>query len=263
MDREPNESHRREPFERRSEPREPVAASKRADDGEDFHGPDRRSRDDRPSQRRKWRETLDKWRQPIIGLAMAGAAAPLIQDGVTPESADKSQRAGVRNADAAKAAEDERAVGERVGERWRESEEQRHRQLTVAGAMSRYNISEKLASDIYDIAVEEDIEPELAYGLVNTESTFRERAVSHVGARGLTQVMPSTGRWVMGRSVDLFDPQENLQVGFRYLRQLIDDYSGDVRKALLAYNRGPGTVNKILKRGGNPDNGYADKVLGG
>ena len=84
-------------------------------------------------------------------------------------------------------------------------------------------------------------------------------------ARGLTQVMPRTARWLMPGTTaeDLYDRQTNLRLGFRYLNQLIDKYRGDVKLALTAYNRGPGTVDRVLKRGGNPDNGYADKVLGG
>ncbi len=62
---------------------------------------------------------------------------------------------------------------------------------------------------------------------------------------------------------DLYARQTNLKLGFRYLNKMIAKYRGDVRLALLAYNRGPGTVDKILKRGGDPNNGYADKVLGG
>jgi soluble lytic murein transglycosylase-like protein len=61
----------------------------------------------------------------------------------------------------------------------------------------------------------------------------------------------------------LFQPETNLRVGFRYLRYLIDKYEGDTELALLAYNRGPGTVDRILDRGGDPDNGYATKVLRG
>ncbi|MGH7481801.1 MAG: lytic transglycosylase domain-containing protein [Longimicrobiales bacterium] len=240
------------PFERR-QPREEADAV----ESEPYRGPDRRAEEQRPSQTRKWRESLEKWRQPLIGLAMAGAAAPLVDQQVSPESTASRQPSGSKDV------AEPRAPGEEVGDRWREVEENRHRELTVAGAVSRYGITEELASDIYDIAVEEKIEPELAYGLVNTESTFRQQVTSWAGARGLTQVMPSTARWIMGRNVDLFDPQENLRTGFRYLRKLIDDYGGDIRKALLAYNRGPGTVNRILDRGGNPDNGYADKVLDG
>jgi soluble lytic murein transglycosylase-like protein len=54
----------------------------------------------------------------------------------------------------------------------------------VVAAVDRYSISRDLAEDIYDIAKESNIEPRLAYGLVKTESTFNERAVSPVGAAG-------------------------------------------------------------------------------
>jgi soluble lytic murein transglycosylase-like protein len=52
-------------------------------------------------------------------------------------------------------------------------------------------------------------------------------------------------------------------VGFKYLRHLLDQFDGNEKLALTAYNRGPGTVSKLLKRGRNPDNGYAEKVLTG
>jgi soluble lytic murein transglycosylase-like protein len=139
------------------------------------------------------------------------------------------------------------------------------REKSVSGAVSRYGIARELAEEIHDIATEAGIDPAMAFGLVKTESTFDPRAVSGVGARGLTQVMPRTARWLMPgtKAEDLYDRQTNLRLGFRYLSQLIDKYRGDVRLALTAYNRGPGTVDRVLKRGGNPDNGYADKVLGG
>jgi soluble lytic murein transglycosylase-like protein len=137
--------------------------------------------------------------------------------------------------------------------------------VRVQAAMQQFGISEALAGDIYDIARQENIDPEVAYGLVRTESTFDERAVSHVGARGLTQVMPRTARGVIpGTTTDqLFERKTNLRLGFRYLDQLVQKYRGNVELALTAYNRGPGTVDKVLKRGGNPDNGYAGKVLRG
>ena len=108
-------------------------------------------------------------------------------------------------------------------------------------------------------------EPEIAYGLVKVESRFKHRAVSHVGARGLTQVMPATARWLEPgiTNEDLFDRHTNLRLGFGYLRDLIEKYDGNIRLALLAYNRGPGTVDRVLRQGGDPNNGYADMVLEG
>lgn len=126
-----------------------------------------------------------------------------------------------------------------------------------------YPVTERLARSIVDAALEHGIEPEMAFGLVRAESSFRNGATSHVGAVGLTQLMPRTARWLEpGVSVrDLRDPDTNLRIGMRYLRQLIDKYDGNERLALLAYNRGPGTVDRVLKRGGNPNNGYVEKVL--
>jgi soluble lytic murein transglycosylase-like protein len=152
-------------------------------------------------------------------------------------------------------------IASRIGEATADEDREKH----VASAMSRYGIARDLAEDIYDMAAEAGIDAAMAFGLVKTESTFNPRAVSGVGARGLTQVMPRTARWLMPGTTaeDLYDRQTNLRLGFRYLNQLIDKYRGDVKLALTAYNRGPGTVDRVLKRGGNPDNGYADKVLGG
>src|SRR5690606_39210269 len=109
------------------------------------------------------------------------------------------------------------------------------------------------------------IDPKIAFRLVKTESNFDHRAVRHVRARCLTPLMPQTARWLMPgiTNDDLFDREINLRLGFNYLRDLIDQYDGDVRLALLAYNRGPGTVNRVLARGGDPNNGYADMVLSG
>ncbi|HEX2078192.1 MAG TPA: lytic transglycosylase domain-containing protein [Longimicrobium sp.] len=127
-----------------------------------------------------------------------------------------------------------------------------------------YTISEKLAQLIYREAVENEIDPEIAFGLVRTESEFKDYATSRVGAIGLTQLMLPTARWFKRDATerDLRDSQTNLEIGFRYLNELIDRYDGDVELALTAYNRGTGTVDRVLKRGGNPDNGYAGKVMG-
>ncbi|HEX6036559.1 MAG TPA: lytic transglycosylase domain-containing protein [Longimicrobium sp.] len=128
-----------------------------------------------------------------------------------------------------------------------------------------YDLSDELARQIYAAAVRNEIDPHLAFGLVRTESEFKDYATSHVGAVGLTQLMVPTARWFKkGATVaDLRDSETNLEIGFRYLGELIDRYEGDVELALTAYNRGTGTVDRVLKRGGDPDNGYAGKVLAG
>lgn len=127
-----------------------------------------------------------------------------------------------------------------------------------------YRVSEKLARTIHELALEAEIDPDVAFGLVRAESSFRTTATSPVGAVGLMQLMPATARWMQPgvTRAQLRDPDTNLRVGFKYLRYLMDKYDGNEKLALLAYNRGPGTVDKALKRGRNPDNGYADFVMG-
>jgi soluble lytic murein transglycosylase-like protein len=92
----------------------------------------------------------------------------------------------------------------------------------------------------------------LLFGLIRQESVFTEDAKSHAGALGLMQVMPSTGRLLYRKEngkgrPDLKDPDANLRLGARYLRQLLDTFSGDTAAALAAYNAGPGRVRAWKK----------------
>ncbi len=129
----------------------------------------------------------------------------------------------------------------------------------------RYKIPADLAESIYDIALSEGIDPKIAFALVDVESDFYHKAVSSKGAVGLTQVMPATARLLKPgvAYADLFDHETNLRLGFRFLRDMIAYYHGDVNLALTAYNRGPGVVDKIRRSGGDPSNGYARAVTGG
>jgi soluble lytic murein transglycosylase-like protein len=137
--------------------------------------------------------------------------------------------------------------------------------LAAATYAQRFRIPPPLARSIYKAARDEDISPDVAFGLVRAESSFRPRVVSPAGAVGLTQVLPSTGRWIVPGTTrrDLMDPETNLRVGFRYLRYLYEKYDGDEALALTAYNRGPGTVDRHLRQGRNPDNGYVEMVRTG
>jgi soluble lytic murein transglycosylase-like protein len=139
---------------------------------------------------------------------------------------------------------------------------QLERAKQVIGYSSRYKISADLAGNIMDVAQAEGIDPELAFRLVKLESDFNVHATSPVGAVGLTQVMPSTAKYyVKGITREkLYDPNTNLRVGFRYLRGLVSEYNGDVKLALLVYNRGPVAVAKSRAQGDSPSNGY-DRIL--
>jgi soluble lytic murein transglycosylase-like protein len=152
-----------------------------------------------------------------------------------------------------------------VARQWSERMMARERELVVASFAKEFKIPVTLAETIHTAALEENIAPKMAFGLVKAESSFRTAAVSPVGAVGLTQVMPATARWLVPGTTrrDLMDTNTNLRIGFKYLRQLIDQYDGDEKLALTAYNRGPGTVARLMSRGADPDNGYADKVLTG
>jgi hypothetical protein len=123
---------------------------------------------------------------------------------------------------------------------------------------SKFDIPADLAATIFDVALSERLDPDLAFELVQLESNFNPRAMSRVGAIGLAQVMPSTAV-LYDRTVtrdDLYDPKTNLRIGFQYLRRLIGLYGGDVRLALLAYNVGEAQVDKARAEGRNPLDGY-------
>lgn len=74
------------------------------------------------------------------------------------------------------------------------------------------------------------------------ESAFNARAVSPKGAQGLMQIMPGT-QSVVGVT-DPFDPGQSIEGGARYLRMMLDQFGGDPRRALAAYNAGPGAVER-------------------
>src|SRR5690606_15945792 len=129
---------------------------------------------------------------------------------------------------------------------------------------AKYRIPADLSAAIYDIALSEGLDPDLAYRLVRVESGFVRTAVSPMGAVGLTQVMPSTAEELSPGIAyhELFERDTNLRLGFRYLRQLLEKYNGDLHLALTAYNRGPGTGDGVAHAGGDAYVCAASAVLG-
>ena len=95
---------------------------------------------------------------------------------------------------------------------------------------------------IHDKAEKYDLDPALVAAVVETESRFRAGARSQVGARGLMQLMPRTGRW-MGAD-NLYDPEQNVEAGAKYLQYLTKRFNGDQKKIIAAYNAGEGNVKR-------------------
>jgi len=86
------------------------------------------------------------------------------------------------------------------------------------------------------------VDPLLLYSVMHQESSFKSRAVSPKGARGLMQLMPGTA--VRYGVTNIFDPRQNIEGGARYLRFLLDHFDGDLHLALAGYNAGEGAVEK-------------------
>ena len=109
-------------------------------------------------------------------------------------------------------------------------------------------------------AAQYGLAPELVRAVVLTESGGNPRAVSHANAYGLMQLTQSTAVSLAGRSLtveQILEPVRNLDLGCKYLRRLLDRY-GDVRLALMAYNAGPGRVDRWRRE--NPQLGPEELV---
>ena len=93
------------------------------------------------------------------------------------------------------------------------------------------------------------------------ESALNPHAVSHVGAKGLTQFMPETWDEVMAETpyADPTNPEDSIKAQSLYMRQLLTKFGGDLRKATAAYNAGPGRVAKLVAKHGDYWAEYAPK----
>lgn len=203
-----------------------------------------------------WRRTL------VLGvLALCAAALPAAAQQENPAPAADSAAVGSASGAAPAAAATGRETMRRLREGVRSAVASPLPEFRYA---RRLGVAPDLARTIEEMARAEGVDPELAFRIIRVESRFNPRAISSQGARGLMQVMPGTARSVERgvTNAQLLDARTNLRIGLRYLRTLLHMFDGDVRLAVLAYNRGEGNVMRALRAGRDPENGYSHHVLG-
>lgn len=126
--------------------------------------------------------------------------------------------------------------------------------IAASGLIQRTPTLEQLREHAARLEQERQIPAGLFSTLVQAESSWNPKAVSPTGARGLAQIIPSTGRQP-GFGVqpigNIDDPTENLRFGSDYLGAMLKRYDGDKEAALLAYNQGPGYADKWIKANRN------------
>ncbi len=92
---------------------------------------------------------------------------------------------------------------------------------------------------------------DVVYGMIRQESSFDLSAQSHVGARGLMQLMPATAREISRRfgipfsAAGLDEPDLNVRLGTAYFRQMLDTFGGNLELALAGYNAGPNRIRRL------------------
>ena len=98
-------------------------------------------------------------------------------------------------------------------------------------------------SYIVDSSIRYNVDPLLIYSQMHQESSFKLKATSNKGARGLMQLMPATA--IRLGVTDIYNPKQNIEGGIKYMRWLLDKFGGDVNLALAGYNAGEGAVMKF------------------
>lgn len=115
--------------------------------------------------------------------------------------------------------------------------------MSWTGSLSGFTTGDATVdSYILDSGQRNSVDPLLLYAIMHQESTFKPRAMSNKGARGLMQLMPGTAQRFGVTSI--WDPRQNIEGGTRYMHFLLDLFDGDVKLALAGYNAGEGAVLK-------------------
>jgi soluble lytic murein transglycosylase-like protein len=119
----------------------------------------------------------------------------------------------------------------------------RYRKIEIESSRFHATLSEReLEPVIRRYSSQHQLHPALIRAVIKAESDFDPRAVSRAGAIGLMQLMPQTAVRLDVR--DMYDPDDNVGGGTKYLRQLLDRFHGNLPLALAAYNAGENAVDR-------------------
>jgi soluble lytic murein transglycosylase len=129
------------------------------------------------------------------------------------------------------------------------------------------DLAQIVAQAVEDASSEFQVDPWIMAALIRVESHGDPNAVSHVGALGLTQIMPRTGRQI-ARELEienystemLFDPATNVRMGTYYISTLLARF-GDLHAALAAYNWGPTHIARRISNQEKLPTVYPNKIL--
>ena len=125
--------------------------------------------------------------------------------------------------------------------------------LGVQQGMKKYFYPYNYKEYVEKYSNEYNLDPLLVLSVIKDESKFKENSTSSKGAKGLMQIMDSTGQWISSNIEIsyflphmLYDPEINIKMGCWYLNNLIEQF-GNVDTALAAYNAGSGNVSQWLQ----------------
>ncbi|WP_304280346.1 lytic transglycosylase domain-containing protein [Phascolarctobacterium succinatutens] len=111
--------------------------------------------------------------------------------------------------------------------------------------------------DIVTYSKKNNVDPFLVAAIIKNESNFKHDAVSKVGAVGLMQIMPETGRWIaeqMGlenyQDSDLYQTRKNIRMGCWYVGELEHEFQHNLVLLMVAYNAGRGQTHEWMQENG-------------